>query len=1018
MTRLCIIFALCLPLAAQDAVVTGLIRHSSGMRIEHAAVLLVNQATGVRRLAWSNTEGYYGIAGVQPGVYKITTRKDGFLTTSRLGVRLDVGQMARIDFTIDLGMVQETVTVRGDSYFASTEDMSIGTVVDRDLLDGAPLNGRGLLTALEIAPGVTITPAGQTAGESGQFSVNGQRANSNYVTVDGISVNSGAVSGGAYYQGMTGVTPALSSIGSMHNLVTLDALDEFRVETANAGAEFGRVLGAQVLLSTRSGNNDVHGSGFLWLRNEALDANDWFRNAERLRHERMRLWNPGATVGGPLQRNRMFFFLSYEAIRLRQEPRALSSTVPDLPSRSAAIGRLGAFLNAFPMPNGPALGNGFAQYANVLPSPSALDNLSLRVDRSIGSRGRWFARVSHAPSSDSFSKAALGFDTLTTGLDLGLGRETTLAARFNISHSAVGSAPSPETNLVLPDLSAFFPPSVPPASSYLISTFFPIPLMLSTGSHADHHEWQQNLNLTFSRPWRSHRFSWGGDYRLLRPYLRNPPETAQAIYTDLNSVAAGNLYFMILGHSSPVSATIRNLSLFATDTWKLTSRVTLSGGLRWEFEPPPNASGNTPFVTLTGWPDPARIAVAPPGTPLWRTRYDNFAPRAGVAVKLDQDGAWVLRLAGGLFHDTGLGLVLANLTSLPPFSRSDSYFNVSTSDASRFPEGTGVHPQPTVLGYAPDFRLPRSFQWNAVIERVLGESAAVSLAYVGASDNRLIRPEKLQLSDGPISVAEFVSNDGSSHFESLQAQFRARLTHSLHAVVSYDWSHSIDNVSKDAAFRTVGPGITPRTDRGNSDFDVRHSAKAMWVFEPPLFGGWSLSGVWRARTGFPLEVANLSQLPPLSPFLPSYRVDLNGGIPVWITDAKAPGGRRLNLAAFGTPGADPPRQGTLGRNAISGFGMSQIDLAIARELRLAASWSAQLRLEVFNALNHPNFSNPVAYTNGSPDANFGVSPAMLNQGLADVDNFYRSLGGTNGGLNPAFQIGGPRMLQAGIRFHF
>jgi len=263
-------------------------------------------------------------------------------------------------------------------------------------------------------------------------------------------------------------------------------------------------------------------------------------------------------------------------------------------------------------------------------------------------------------------------------------------------------------------------------------------------------------------------------------------------------------------------------------------------------------------------------------------------------------------------------------------------------------------------------------------------------------------------------VAKFVTNDGHSHFESLQAQLRTRLTHFLHAVFSYNWSHSIDNVSRDGVFRPAAAEFAGQSDRGSSDFDVRHSAKAMWVLDPPLFRGWSLSGVLRARTGFPLDVANYfpSVLNALGGTqAPAYRPDVNPGVPVWIGDSNAPGGRKLNFAAFSNPVA--LRQGNLGRNAIGGFGMSQLDLAIAREFHAASSWTLQFRLEAFNALNHPNFADPTWVESGFPDGNFGQSHGMLNFGLNDG-----SRGGPTSGLNPAFQIGGPRMLQAGIRFRF
>jgi hypothetical protein len=204
-----------------------------------------------------------------------------------MGIKLDVGETARIDFSVGLGSTQESVTVEGGRSFVATEDVSVGTVVGRDFLRNLPLNGRGLLTLLEAVPGVVVTPANALLA-TGQFSVNGQRASSNYVMVDGIGMNSGPVHSLSPDSGASGVTPGLTVIGSMHNLVSLEALEEFRLLTSGSNAEFSRMPGAQLLLSTRSGTNQAHGSLFWRLRNDRLDANDWFGGRRRVRA--VRFW--------------------------------------------------------------------------------------------------------------------------------------------------------------------------------------------------------------------------------------------------------------------------------------------------------------------------------------------------------------------------------------------------------------------------------------------------------------------------------------------------------------------------------------------------------------------------------------------------------------------------------------------------------------------------------------------------------------------------------------------------------
>jgi hypothetical protein len=258
------------------------------------------------------------------------------------------------------------------------------------------------------------------------------------------------------------------------------------------------------------------------------------------------------------------------------------------------------------------------------------------------------------------------------------------------------------------------------------------------------------------------------------------------------------------------------------------------------------------------------------------------------------------------------------------------------------------------------------------------------------------------------------TNHGWSRYHGLQAQYRRRLSHSVEALLSYSWSHSIDNSSSDSLLDWAGPGADASRDRGSSDFDARHTFTGAFSFETPrktiagvparYLGGWSLDGIFRARTGFPVNVLDSEYAMGLS-FANAFRPDLVSGQPVWIPDALAPGGKRLNSAAFRpTTGSV---QGNLGRNAITGFGMSQIDLALRREVRVGDKHTVQLRVEAFNLLNQASFADPVRSL-ASPL--FGQSPSMLNLMLGT--------GSPASGLAPIFQTGGPRSLEIMLRYRF
>ena len=308
-----------------------MILDASSSSVPGATVTVVNEDTGFRRLTISQPDGGYVVSSLQPGAYKITVRKSGFRTLIRFGVKLSQSQPARADFNLVIGSVQEAIKVEGAAELFNSEDASVGTLVGRDEIERLPLNGRGLLSLVELAPGVVVTSA--TRGESGQFSVAGQRPNMNYFTVDGVSANTGVSGGGLPAQSTGAALPGMTAFGSLDSLLSRDALQEVRVQTSTSVPEFGRLPGGQISLSSRSGSNGLHGSLFYGFRNKILDANNWFANQHGDARGPLRMHDLGATLGGPLRRNSTFFFLSYEGMRLFQ-PFVWRQPVPTTPSNS------------------------------------------------------------------------------------------------------------------------------------------------------------------------------------------------------------------------------------------------------------------------------------------------------------------------------------------------------------------------------------------------------------------------------------------------------------------------------------------------------------------------------------------------------------------------------------------------------------------------------------------------------------------------------------------------------------
>jgi hypothetical protein len=280
------VFALCAGVAiGQNAELSGLIQDPSNSAVSGAQVSIRNEQTGGRRSTNSNRSGFYSLPALSPGVYRLSIRATGFETIVREGIKLEVGETARVDFNLRLGDFRTVVTVSGGPPLINSEGASVGTVIDRDTIDQMPLNGRGIQTLIELSPGVVVVPV--VADNRGQFAINGQRSDANYFTVDGVSANfalanplSSTSSPGGVAQAGGAMIPANNFLGTFSNLVSPDALQEFKIQTSTFAPEFGRSPGAQIGLVTRSGTNRYAGSLFEYFRNDKTDASDWFANQQ------------------------------------------------------------------------------------------------------------------------------------------------------------------------------------------------------------------------------------------------------------------------------------------------------------------------------------------------------------------------------------------------------------------------------------------------------------------------------------------------------------------------------------------------------------------------------------------------------------------------------------------------------------------------------------------------------------------------------------------------------------------
>ena len=366
------------PAQSPNGTISGMVLDPSGRIIAEATVLIVNDLTGIEYQDKTNREGIYSIADLPPGPYRIQLSKIGFKTIIKPDVVLSVEDAMSINFTLPVGAASETVTVEGGAPLLETESAAVSTMIDRQFAENLPLNGRSFQSLIELAPGVVVTTS--TNQDGGQFSVNGQRPSSNLWTVDGVSANIGVSTYFPPGNGFGGALGAFSAQGGTNSIVSVDAMQEFRIQTSTYAPEFGRAPGGQISIVTRSGSKEWHGTLFDYLRNDALDANDWFADHAGLAKPKERQNDFGGTLSGPLSRDGTFFFFSYEGLRLRLPETALD-TVPDLAARQSATAAMQPYLNAFPLPNGPDLGDGIATFNASYANSSTLDASSLRIDR-------------------------------------------------------------------------------------------------------------------------------------------------------------------------------------------------------------------------------------------------------------------------------------------------------------------------------------------------------------------------------------------------------------------------------------------------------------------------------------------------------------------------------------------------------------------------------------------------------------------------------------------------------------
>jgi hypothetical protein len=1015
---------------AQSAVLNGVVTDASNAVLPNVSIELLQLATQTKQTVFTNRSGFYSVPNLVPGKYTLTISAQGFQTETRTNVEVTIGAKISLDFGLKVGPQSEQISVDGSGENINTTDASVSTVIGRNFIENLPLNGRSFQSLITLSPGVIVVPSGGV-GQSGEISVNGQRTEANYYTIDGISANTGASVSSAGYPGggFSGATPQESALGTTQSIVSIDALEEFRETTSSYSAEYGRTPGGQFSFSTRAGTDKYHGTAFDYLRNDALDAANYFDTTKLPERQN----DFGGTIGGYIKiphlydgRDKTFFFFSYEGLRLTQPQAAQLYEVPSNNFRQIAPAVLQPFLDAFPVSSGPDLGNGLANLTIGYSAPSRLDTTSIRIDHSFGDRFKIFGRYSDVPSQSTarqptdlaqVNETTRNIKTLVLGASSLITSHMADEFRFGLTGNDYKS------NRYLDDFGGATPfpiGTVPGLSDGSWLTFFlfyglyPYYLIEPQSNRQRQVNVVDSLTQTIGR----HNLKYGVDYRRLVTSEQLPPLWEVGYYFDEASVLSNTpAGLFVYTQSIDMKALSSNYSLYAQDEWKTTERLSLSYGVRWDVNPPPtDANGNTPY-TLNQITDLATAVIARKNTPLWKTTYGNFAPRVGVAYQLHSTPGreTVLRAGGGLFYDVGTTL------------SAEGYYGVGTTGFGNY---TGVSPFPATLAqvaatpkpnagspynapvfaYDPNLKLPYTGQWNVAVEQSFGSQQSLTLNYVGSAGRRLLAqkfyaPQNLgneNFSGG--SGLYITTGSASSDYNSLQVKFDRKLSHGLQALASYTWSHAIDDATNNFTIFEL--------ERANSDYDIRNNFQLALSYD---IGGhysnsfvsyalthWSADARISARSALPVDITQGQSLDPTSGATTNYHPNRVPNTPLYLYGSQYLGGRAINFNAF-TPVSVTGVDGNAGRNSARGFDAVQADLTVRRDFPFTDRVGLQFRAEAYNILNHPIF---------------GDIYNSLTDGAALFGNTYDTQSTQLGGLSSLYQIGGPRSMQVSLKLHF
>jgi hypothetical protein len=1006
------------------ATVLGTVTDEKGAVVAKAKVIAKNLDTNLSREIASDDLGRYRIPELPPGQYEVTAEGQGFRPSIHRGIELTVGREVVVDFTLNVGNVEDKVIIEGDAALVETTSSAVKYLVNRRQVEELPLNGRDVLQLATLQNGVVSTASiGDTQENVGpgttRLIVNGARLDANIYYLDGTdTADAFANSPGGLGGGFLGV----------------DALREFQVLTSNYSAEYGVGGGAIINAITKSGSNQFHGTAFEFLRNSALDARNFF-NAQKLPFKRNQF---GGSLGGPVVKDRTFFFFNYEGLRRREG----TSNIFFVPSPDARQGLLvdptkpGAdpnnptmkrqitiapsvqpYLDLYPGPNGAISGDTGVFRSDVNESTNE-DFLTVRLDHTLNSKHSLFGRYTLDDSDlrnsagviiDRVLKSQNHYVTLEGQSVLSPRAINTLRASY--SRNKFGST-FPFTRTVGPELS-FVPGQ--PMGAFQVQGFSELRPALATPTSFALNNIEVSEQFIYNRD--IHAFKFGG---MVHRYQLNADSTLvpDGVYIYGSGVepflTASTQVLFVPAPGKNFYRGIRQtlFGFYAQDDWRIQPNLTINLGLRYEpITSPTEVNGKV--ANLRNFTNTATTT----GDPFIRNPSKrSFAPRFGFALDPTGKGLWAVRGGFGVFNASLRPMQYRfAISNQPPFGQL-----VVLPGFGCFPNCYSTFidsplPIPGLLWLMQyDAEQPTVYQWNLTVQRELSKNLVVSAGYIGSrgvhlltnastnvrTDFQIVNGQKFYpalLDDqgmpdrGAIQMARLNPNfdamqvtafNGDSYYNALHLSATKRYSAGVQFQVAYTYAKSTDITSAtESVYRSGVVGgdfqdpLAPAADKGLSDFDLRHNFVANFLWELPFgkgrkFGNGYSGAADKFISGW--AVGGILNLRSGFPFTLTVGFDrANNGIDNVQTQRPnlAPG-RSFESAITGDPNqyVDPTAfvlqpsgfYGNLGRNTLQGPNLRTFDFSILKKTRINERITAEFRGEFFNLFNITNFSPPNA----------------------------------------------------------